>query len=168
MHEPNPMASSASSYTGWEIPPFHIGNFLCRNWATQVSLRATLGIFCIKNWANLFGGLHLGVKVEFLDYNSSDFLSIWPQLICYHICCLYVCVCVSSCIGQLGCLCWVTVLPITLGFTWGRALVGGFPFWSSLGHSFSFISDGAFVFLGLGNCNPRKTLHCIGMLFGYE
>ena len=41
-----------------------------------ISLRATLGIFCIKNWANLFGGLHLGVKVEFLDYNSSDFLSI--------------------------------------------------------------------------------------------
>ena len=140
---------------GWELPLLHLGCFSYRKWAT-------LGLFSLESWANLFRGLYLGVDVKFLHLLWVSVCETIFYMLLYHfgvshsvsilfwdpghsvasiwkwrwnlgalpglILCMWdhtfvVCMCVSTCTGQLRCLWWIVQLMCDDALSWALPVV---------------------------------------------
>lgn len=118
--------SHSSSHSLGKFYPLH---FPFSEWAILGSWLATLALFFFKSWVSLFGRLHLRVEVEF---GGCKLHLVW-SFICKT---MFVNMCV--CYQYLGWLIEMSlvselwrhqvILLCYIGFAYGGALVGNFPF----------------------------------------
>ena len=122
--------SHSSLHRTGKFYPLHLGSLPFRE-------RDTLGPFSFKNWANLFGGLCMGMEVEFCSYTSSDLLFVGPHL-------LFVCMCVLV----------LALAGWDVSGLWALTTAGHsfLLHWHHLWWSISW----EFPFQGLGNCDPER------------